>query len=127
MTISKKPLLELEPYSEECTWNDFMIELGTLIKERFKTGYVKCSAYNMGWRNLSGYKVFRCYTDSKEDADYVAADFLRSFIPDCEWSARVYSLNSGKGLYFCVCTHDSPTGESYYLTPISERTYDRLS
>lgn len=125
MTISKKPLLELEPYSEEYEWNSFMIALGTLIKERFKTGYVKCSAKNMGWRNLSGYKVFKCDTDREED--YVAADFLRSFVPDCDWCASVYSLNGGKGLYFNLFHHDSPTGESYYLTPISERTFDRLS
>ena len=124
MTTSKKTILELEPYSEESTWNDFMLELGVLIKHRFKTGYVKCSAENMGWRHLSGYKVFKCDTNREED--YVAADFLRSFMPDCDWSARVYSLNGGKGLFFSVSHHDAQ-GECYYLTPISQRTYERLS
>lgn len=74
MIISKKPLLELEPYSEECTWNDFMLALGALIKNRFNTGYVKCQAENMGWRHLSGYKVFECDTD--KDEDIVAAEFF---------------------------------------------------
>lgn len=123
MTISKKPLLELEPYSEESGWNDLMLVLGTLIKERFKTGYVKCEAKNLGWQHRSGYKVFKCNTDIPED--YVGADFLSSFMPNTTWSARVYSLNEGKGLYFSVSHHDAQ-GESYYLTPISERTYDRL-
>ena len=124
MKTSKKPLLELEPYSEESSWNDFMIALGTLIKQRFTTDYVKCRGENMGWRHLSGYKVFKCDTNRPED--YVAADFLRSFMPDCDWSARVYSLNGGKGLCFIVSHHDAQ-GEHYYLTPISRGTYERLS
>ena len=124
MTISKKPLMELEPYSEESEWNSFMIALGTLIKQRFTTDYVKCIGENMGWRHLSGYKVFKCNTNRPED--YIAADFLRSFMPNTEWSATVYSLNGGKGLYFSVSHHDAQ-GESYYLTPISRGTYERFS
>ena len=124
MKISKKPIMELEPYSEEHEWNDFMIALGTLVKERFKTDYVKCRGENLGWQHRSGYKVFKCNTDREED--YVGADFLRSFMPNTDWSATVYSLNGGKGLYFSVSHHDAQ-GESYYLTPISQRTYERLS
>lgn len=124
MKISKKPLLEIEPYADEYDWEDFCISLGTLIKERFKTGYAKCSAENLGWRHLSGYKVFE--VDLRGSVDDIAVDFLRNFTPNCDWCATVYSLNSGKGLYFSVSHHDAQ-GESYYLTPISERTYDRLS
>lgn len=124
MKISKKPILEIEPYPDEFEYEDFCIALGTLIKQRFKSGYVKCSAENLGWRHLSGYKVFEC--DTTRDEESVARSFLNSFMPDCDWSARVYSLNSGKGLYFNVSHHDAQ-GESYYLTPISERTYERLS
>ena len=125
MTISKKPLLEIDPYPDEFEYEDFVISLGELVKQRFKSGYVKCSAENMGWRNLSGYKVFECDTD--ENSERVGQNFLNSFVPNCDWCASVYSLNGGKGLYFSLSHHDSPTGESYYLTPISERTYDRLS
>ena len=123
MTISKKPILEIEPYPDEFEWEDFLIALGTLVKERFESGYVKCSAENLGWRHLSGYKVFECVTSRNEIS--VAGDFLSSFMPNCEWCAKVYSLNNGKGLYFSVSHHDS-MGESYYLTPISRRTYERL-
>ena len=52
MTISKKPLLEIDPYPDEFEYEDFVIALGELVKQRFKSGYVKCSAENMGWRNL---------------------------------------------------------------------------
>ena len=124
MTISKRPLMVLEPYSEESDWNSFMIALGALIKRRFTTDYVWCKAENIGWQHVSGYKVFKCDTNRPED--YVAADFLNNFMPNADWSARVYSLGGGKGLYFSVSHHDAQ-GESYFLTPISARTYERLS
>lgn len=124
MTISKKPILEIEPYPDEFEWEDFLIALGTLVKERFKTGYVKCSAKNLGWQHRNGYKVFECVTDRNEIS--VARDFLYSFMPNTDWCATVYSLNGGKGLYFSVSHHDAQ-GESYFLTPISRRTYERMS
>ena len=125
-SISKKTILEIEPYLEEFELNLTMQDLGAYIKQRFKTGYVKCEAENMGWQRRSGYKVFKCNID--READDVGADFIRNFVPNCEWSAKVYSLNSGKGLYFNVTHHDNPvSGDRYYLTPISQRTYERLS
>ena len=124
MKTSKKPILELEPYVNYSQWEDFLYNLGLLIQKRFNTGYVQCKAENIGWQRRSGYKVFEC--DINEDPISVSRGFLCSFMPDCDWCARVYSLNSGKGLYFSVSHHDAH-GESYYLTPISERTYERLS
>ena len=124
MKISKKSLLEIEPYPDEFEYEDFCIALGTLIKQRFKTGYVKCSAENLGWQHRSGYKVFECDIDHNEEK--VARSFLNSFMPNTDWCATVYSLNGGKGLYLSVSHHDAQ-GESYYLTPISARTYERLS
>ena len=124
MTLSKKPLLELEPYADEVDYVDFCIALGTLIKQRFQTGYVKCEAENLGWQHRSGYKVFECDIDSTNGK--VARNFLNRFMPNCEWCARVYSLNRGKGLCFIVSHHDAQ-GEYYYLTPISRGTYERLS
>lgn len=122
MKVSKRPLMELEPYDEETAWNEQMNKLGAIIKKRFKTGYVKCYAENMGWRHLTGFKVFECDTDS--DEDLVSAKFLREFVPDSDWSARVYSYNNSRGLYFNVRHHDNPVlGDSYYLSPIRERTY----
>ena len=58
MTKSKNPILEIEPYPDEAEWEDFCIVLGSYIKQRFQTGYVKCSAENLGWQHRSGYKVF---------------------------------------------------------------------
>lgn len=125
MKISKKPILEIESYPDEFEWEDFLESLGTLVKKRFKTDCVKCTAKNLGWRHLSGYKVFKC--DTNRPANEVGAQFISNFMPDCEWSARVYSLNSGKGLYINATHHDNPvSGDEYYLTPISFRTYERL-
>ena len=126
MTISKKPLLDIEPYPDEYEEEDFLIALGALIKQRFKTGYVKCQAENLGWQHRSGYKVFECNADEKRTNYTLGIEFLRNFMPNCDWCATVYSLNNGKGLYFSVSHHDAQ-GESYYLTPISARTYERLS
>ena len=123
MKISKNPLLVIEPYPDEFDWEDFIISLGALVKKRFPTGFVKCEANNLGWRHLSGYKVFAC--DVFKDDKLAGESFISNFMPDCEWSATVYSLNGGKGLYFSVSHHDAQ-GESYYLTPISFRTFERL-
>lgn len=124
MKISKNPILRLEPYADEVDWNSFLVLLGSLVKKRFKTGYVKCRVENQGWRHLSGYKMFECDI-SKED-NQVGAEFLSEFMPNTDWSATVYSLNRGQGLYFSVSHHDVQ-GESYYLTPISDRTYEKIS
>ena len=124
MRINKKHILELEPYADELDWEDFCLELGFLIKERFKTGYVKCLAENLGWRHLRGYKVFT--VDINDPEEKLARIFLNQFTPNCDWSALVYSLNGGKGLCFKLSHHDA-IGETYYLTPISQRTYRSLS
>ena len=123
MTVSKNSVAEVEPYCDEFEWEDFLFVVGTMIKARFKTGYVKCQAENMGWQRRSGYKVFTC--DINKPAREVAREFLFSFMPNTDWCATVYSLNRGSGLYFSVSHHDAQ-GESYYLTPITERTYERL-
>lgn len=124
MTVSKNPILEIEPYPDEIEWEDFCIVLGSYIKQRFQTGYVKCQAENLGWQHRSGYKVFEF--EPKPTCKDTAESFLSNFMPNTDWCATVYSLNGGKGLYFSVSHHDAQ-GESYYLTPISARTYERLS
>lgn len=124
MKTSKKPLLEIEPYPDEFEYEDFCLALGELIKKRFKSGYVKCRAENLGWQRRSGYKVFT--VDPTDPAIRLARIFLNQFTPNCDWCASVYSLNNGKGLYFSLSHHDAQ-GESYYLTPISRGTYVRFS
>ena len=126
MTLSKKPLLEIYPYPDEFEYEDFCLSLAELVEKRFKTGYVKCEAKNMGWQRRSGYKVFKIDEQLREEQ--LGMKFLNNFMPNCEWCAKVYSLNNGKGLCFIVAHHDNPvSGDEYYLTPISERTYERLS
>lgn len=121
--IGKRPLLELEPYPDEFDYMEFCIRLSEIIRKRFTTGYVKCRAENIGWQRRSGYKVFKC--DITQDSVRLGESFLANFMPNCDWSATVYTLNKGKGLYFSVSHHDAQ-GESYYLSHITERTYERL-
>ena len=115
----------IDSTASELDWECFLIDVGVLVEKRFTTGYVKCTAEDMGWRHLSGYKVFKCDTnDSYED---IGRRFVNSFCPNCDWSADVYSLNNSRGLFFRVTHHDNPVnGDKYYLMPISERTYNQL-
>lgn len=119
-------LLDTNNLCDECDWEFFLIELGTLVSQRFTTGYVLCEAENMGWRHLSGYKVFEC--DLNDTLEDLGRSFLNAFCPDCDWSARVYSYKNDTGLYLNVTHHDNPvSGDDYYLTPIDEETYDKMS
>ena len=123
MQTSKNPILEIEPYPNDFEYEEFCIALGTLVKQRFPKGYVKCKAENLGWQKRSGQKVFT--VDTTDHEERVGRHFLTAFTPPCDWSAKVYSLHSGKGLYIVLSHHDSQ-GEFYYFTPICKRTYDSL-
>lgn len=101
-------------------------KLGELVIERFKEGYVMCRAKNIGWMRLEGYKVFAI--DTYRDPYDVGIAFIEEFCPHCDWTARVYSLNEESGLYFNITHHDNPVnGDSYYLTPITEEVYERMT
>lgn len=123
MTTSKNPILEIEPYPDDFEFEEFCTALGTLVKQRFPAGYVKCKAENLGWQKRSGNKVFT--VDTRDHEERVGRLFLNCFTPPCDWSAKVYSLNSGKGLFIVLSHHDSQ-GEFYYFTPICRETYNKL-
>lgn len=124
-SISKKPLTSIEPYVNYTEFDLFLEYIGFLVKKRFKTGYVLCEAENMGWQRRSAHKAFVCYTDGSDV--HVANQFFSNFMPNCDWSATVYSLNGGKGLYINVKHHDNPVnGDHFYLLPISQRRYEQM-
>ena len=125
MKISKKPLLELTNDCEEYEWYDYMTVLGELVKKRFsEKGYVKVEAKNMGWRRASAWKVIKIM-QSPVLLD-LGESLMLGIAPSCTWNATVYSMN-GRGLYINIRYHDNPVnGDEYYVTPIAERTYNRL-
>lgn len=123
MKTTKYPVATYDSSSEdEFAYEDFKITLAPIVEKIFTTGYVKCSAENMGWRRVSGYKVFIFDPQVR-----TVSDFLSNFMPDTDWSCQVFRAVNGHGLYFNVTHHDNPvSGDEYYLTPISENTYNRL-
>ena len=131
MEINKNPVARFDSYGEYEDFCDFCYTVAELITKMFTTGYVKCTAKDMGWRHLNGYKVFE-FKETPIEYDSVVdkvQSFMGNFLPNCcDWTCIVYKLHNGKGLYFNVKHHDTPVnGDQYYCTPITERTYNKLS
>ena len=69
----------------------------------------------MGWRNLSGYKYFRA-NDAK--------DLIQQVFPNTnEWTAHFYRRKGA--IYIRVAHHDSPMGEYYTVTPLTNKEYEK--
>jgi len=87
--------------------------LTEVLKEKGKEGCAwSISVEDFGWRNLS---VKGCAI--LEDA----SDFYEKVLPDCQCTWEMYATN--EGLRVKNWHHDSPMGESYYLTPIELDKY----
>jgi len=69
--------------------------------------FYNVEASNMGWRNLSG-EMFVELEDT--------GDFIRKCLPETEMTIKVF--RGSEGVTFVVYHHDSPTGESYRVTPV---------
>ena len=87
--------------------------LTEVLKEKGKEGCAwSISVEDFGWRNLSG-KGCAILED--------ASDFYEKVLPDCQCTWEMYATN--EGLRVKNWHHDSPMGESYYLTPIELDKY----
>ena len=90
---------------------DFTDNLTTIVREftdKYNLGNKWLArGYNMGWRNLSGYKVF-----TAEDGD----DFLQAVTPKCDYTLQLFEHKNG--LFMYLSHHDSPTGETYLIEPL---------
>ena len=111
--IKKGPVLEVTGYEDEWEFEDKMADLNQLL-ERSKSGYWYVEGRNMGWRNRSGHA--RVYLGGWRD-------FYSKLLPDTQLSLEMHK--DGRGLKFTIWHHDSPTGEFYTMTPISESNYEK--
>ncbi|AQT68244.1 hypothetical protein STSP2_01400 [Anaerohalosphaera lusitana] len=107
---------EYEPEEIEFEWDYILEELDQLIDEVNQDGYWYCTVENFGWQNLSGH----AYLEFES-----ARDMLLKVLPKCECSFNIY--RDGKVLRIQNYHHDSPTGEWYELTPITEKEFDEKS
>lgn len=99
----------------EREWESFIEYLTELMSEvKNYSGYWMVNGKNMGWRNRTGQKLVEA-----EDGKKLISEIL----PEVQFTLR------GKKYYnrieLVVSHHDSPTGETYIVKPISYATYER--
>ena len=95
-------------------WDFFIEDLNEQLKEINPDGFWRAKVENFGWQNLDGALDFHAEN---------SVEFLRHILPntDCHFVISKY----GKGLAIQNWHHDSPTGnEWYYVTPITEQTFN---
>jgi len=94
-------------------YDDLKEYLTEVMQELNKKGtYWKIVGKSMGWRNLQGYKYANIETGE---------ELLKAVLPNCETTFYIYKENNR--LKMVVYHHDSPMGETYFIMPITERTF----
>ena len=100
-------------------WDYFKEELTELMKEydKEKTNKYFITGEKMGWRNRSGEKYLKA-----ENGE----ELLKGILPNTnEFSLWVYKK---KGYITIKCSHhDSPTGEFYFINPITEEELNQIN
>jgi len=94
-------------------WEDFNFALDELITEidKHKREFWKVKGFNMGWRNLQGFKTFQA-TNSQE--------MLKAILPNTsEFTLRVWKTKTQ--LILKVYHHDAPMGETYFIKPLNQK------
>jgi len=102
----------------ENEWEYFLESLQEIMNTRGKgSSHWKARGINLGWTNASGHKYFEAET---------AKELLEAILPKTsEFTLRVYKERRG---FKIKCSHhDSPTGEWYLITPVTEHTYERFA
>ena len=86
------------------------------MKEYNKTDVYIIEGKNLGWRNLSGSKKLKA-----ENGE----ELLKGVLPNTnEFSLWVYKK---RGYFKIKCSHhDSPTGEFYYIKPLTKQELKRV-
>lgn len=106
-------------------WESFQDDLDSLMTETQKAiksdnnpGYWLDTAKGMGWRNLSGQKVFSVNTTN---------DFLEAITPNtCDYSISIHK--GGKTFFYArISHHDAPMGEWHKIQAIPEARYNKLN
>lgn len=124
-----KKYLDYPGYEEEGedTFNIFIKSLGALVKSHFqKSEYLKVKGVDLGWQKLTAtraIKVHHGYSD-----ELVGRTIYTRCCLEYDNHVRVYrKTKSSKGLVIIATNHDNPVnGNHFFLTPCTERTYNKL-
>jgi len=85
-------------------WDDFMMELDTLLDDRNPSRKWFAKVKGFGWRNLDGHKRFEA-----KDAN----DFLNEILPKTECHFKIFEYGKD-GIAIQNYHHDSPVGNEWY-------------
>jgi hypothetical protein len=105
-------LFDSDDWKDEGDYEDAMETLTALMDEKNGETYWKATGYGMGWRKREGYKLFEAKDGS---------ELLRAILPNTDNTYKIY--NEQRGFIIHNAHHDAPTGETYWVRPISEKTY----
>lgn len=97
-------------YQWECL-TEFLTET---LEEKSEDGYWYVEVNGSGWRNLDGYAKLEINDGT---------DLIHKVLPDCDKTFHIYARGKS-GLSILCSHHDSPTGEWYYLTPMTFEEYN---
>jgi hypothetical protein len=81
-----------------------------IIDSEYWHGVVK----GFGWRRLDGEKYFKAYG---------SRELLQAVLPDTDVTFYIYKYKNGIAIN--NFHHDAPTGEWYFITPVTAETYER--
>lgn len=98
-------------------------EVGEHFNKLFKTKCAKVEATNLTWDNKSGYKYINL--SHCVDLDQTGRQLIASLFSGGDFTLKCHEYENG--LYFRISHHDVPMGSSFYLTPCTEKEYNKHS
>ena len=109
---SRKAIAEFE-FGDEIEYSDF---LESLADKMAGNNFFRIDGRKIDWQNRDGVKYINTSNPGKLLEAFYSEDILRLY-------------NGKRKAHFEINapTHDTPMGSFYYFTPISERTYNKLT
>lgn len=98
----------------EFEWEMLCENLTVILNAKSEDGYWYAEVENFGWQNLDGCSKFEI-KDGR--------DMIQKILPNCEKTFHIYDKGDNRLSINCF-HHDSPTGEWYFLRPISSEEYE---
>ena len=115
----------LEQIEKSSVEDDFLLQYESTTEDiqylldEFPTSTVLVTVNDFGWRNQSGYKIISLTGDN----------FIHEIFPDTDISFQLFKESDPESdvAIRAVCHHhDSPMGESYYITPLTPKMVSRM-
>ncbi len=103
---------DTEAEDAEIIYQDNMTELTKLMDKKNPGYYWRCTAKGLGWRNLSGAKLFEAMD---------ARSLLDSILPNTDNHYKIYNERHG---FVIINSHHDSQHEEYWVRPCSAKIYN---